>query len=137
MFFFGNLLCWLDRPQSARSRRSHLLDVKRLFDFTTMIASKYPKVGHIRADSISVIVTWFFMGLTGALWLLQAVGMYALRPAVNVALWTFFLAAGVHVVLAFLHKCPSCSKHPTIQGFKRRIRPSSASLALKAGRALR
>ena len=91
-----------------------------------MIPSEYPKVGHIRADSISVLVTWFFMGLTGVLWVLQAVGMYALKPAVDVALWAFFLAAGVHVLLAFLHKCPSCSKHPTIQGFKP---PHPASLS--------
>ncbi|MET0983163.1 MAG: hypothetical protein ABWY02_13760 [Telluria sp.] len=83
-----------------------------------MIPSEYPKVGLIRADSISVMITWFFMGLTGVLWLFQATGVHALEHAVAVALGAFFLAAGVHVTLAFLHKCPSCAKHPTIQGFK-------------------
>ena len=58
------------------------------------------------------------MGLTAALWLFQAIDIRTFSPAVVVALWGFFLAAGLHVILAFLHKCPSCSKHPTIQGFK-------------------
>lgn len=58
------------------------------------------------------------MVLTAVLWLFQAIDIHTFGPAVVVALWGFFLAAGLHVILAFLHKCPSCSKHPTIQGFK-------------------
>jgi hypothetical protein len=58
------------------------------------------------------------MAVAGALWLARVAGVHGLESAAKLALWTFFLAAGVHITLAFLHKCPSCDKHPTIQGFK-------------------
>lgn len=64
------------------------------------------------------MITWIFMGLGSIFWLLQAIGVHALRPAVGITLWGFLFFGGVHVVLALFHKCPSCAKHPTIQGFR-------------------
>lgn len=80
--------------------------------------SQYPKVRLLRADAISVVTTWCLMIITGVFWLTYSAGVPALGNAAKLASWAFFVAAGVHVVLAFLHKCPSCNKHPTIQGFK-------------------
>lgn len=78
----------------------------------------YPKTRLIRADAISVIVTWSLMAMVGVLWLARVAGVPGLEGAVAPALGTFFLSAGVHVTLSFLHRCPSCDKHPTIQGLK-------------------
>jgi hypothetical protein len=57
------------------------------------------------------------MALTATLWLALSAGIHELESPAKATLLAFFLAVGVHLILAFLHQCPSCGKHPTIQGF--------------------
>jgi hypothetical protein len=85
---------------------------------TIKMPSIYPKARLIRADAISVIVTWSLMVMIGGLGLALGAGVPGLEGAVVLALGMVFLSAGTHVILSFLHQCPSCDKHPTIQGMK-------------------
>ena len=78
----------------------------------------YPKAAMILADAGSVAVAWAFVALATVLGLLSSFGATAAELPFKVAVLGFFSAAAVHVVLAFRHSCPSCGKHPTIQGFR-------------------
>jgi hypothetical protein len=79
---------------------------------------QYPKLRLLRADALSVITTWCVMAITAILWLVQTFGVLALKGGLRLASYAFVVAASAHVILAFLHKCPHCGKHPTVQGFK-------------------
>ena len=92
----------------------------------------YPQARLLRADATSVVVTWSFMALAALLWWISAFMLPVLEGATRLALWGMFLAGGVHVVLALLHRCPGCGKHPTIQGFKA-PHPASLSQSRAAG----
>ncbi len=80
------------------------------------MASIYPQHRLLRADAVSVVVTWSLLGLAGVLGLLRLAGLDQLETAAKVSVIGFFVATLVHIVLALLHKCPDCEKHPTIQG---------------------
>jgi hypothetical protein len=82
-----------------------------------MIPAEYPKARLLRADAVSVLATWLFLGLSGLLWLIALVWSFDVDSALKLAVWAFFLAAGGHVALAYSHQCPGCGKHPTVQGF--------------------
>ncbi len=92
----------------------------------------YPQARLLRADAASVVVTWSFMALAALLWWISAFMLPAVGGATRLALWGMFLGGGVHVVLALLHRCPGCGKHPTIQGFKA-PHPASLSQSRAAG----
>ena len=77
----------------------------------------YPKSTIALADARAVAWAWGSLLLLGLNWLVH---MW-LRPSnerfrpINFAV--FAVAALVHLALSFMHKCPACGKHPTIQGF--------------------
>lgn len=92
----------------------------------------YPQARLLRADAASVVVTWSFMAAAVLLWWISAFMAPALGGAARLALWGMFLAGAVHIVLALLHRCPGCGKHPTIQGFAA-PHPASLSQSRAAG----
>jgi hypothetical protein len=77
----------------------------------------YPKSATALTDARVVAVTWVLLALSGVTWLShKLLG----APSVLIqAVFAIFVVSGfVHVAMSFRHKCPSCGKHPTIQGFK-------------------
>jgi hypothetical protein len=81
----------------------------------------YPQSRLMLADVYSVLTAWtllalFMLGLiaSGVLKLSQ----HWLNLVLGIPLFAFFSAALLHITLALSHRCPSCGKHPTVQGFK-------------------
>ncbi len=76
----------------------------------------YPKSRRIQFDAYSVLGAWALLVTCG---LLFALGL-AFRLSIDAVLITtftvFLVVALLHVVLALSHRCPSCNKHPTVQG---------------------
>ena len=77
---------------------------------------EYPQSKTIRFDAYSVITAWASLGLSVILLILVLAGLPFL-PLLLAASTLFLLSAAAHLLLAFAHRCPECSKHPTIQGF--------------------
>lgn len=77
---------------------------------------EYPQSKAIRFDAYSVVVAWASLGLV-ALLLVPVLAGLPLLPLLYVAGALFLLSVAAHLLLAFAHRCPECSKHPTIQGF--------------------
>jgi len=79
----------------------------------------YPQSHLIKADAYSVMFAWGLFVVTA---LLFVAGNVLSAPISNVALGISFFAftgaAALHVALALSHSCPSCGKHPTVQGFR-------------------
>ena len=77
----------------------------------------YPHARLIRWDASVVVATWVLLIVAGAALLLVAL----VKPtAVQWAIWVLYAALGfgvLHVVLAFMHRCPVCTKRPMVQGF--------------------
>jgi hypothetical protein len=92
----------------------------------------YPFASRIRADAYAVVAAWALMLLCAVLWLLGSVARLPVREALSYAFSAFLIVAAIHVVLAFTHKCPVCSKHPTVQGFKP-VHPDSVAQSRLTG----
>ena len=77
----------------------------------------YPKSATALNDARVVAVTWALLALSGVSWLAQT---FLGTPAVYThSVFAVFVAFGfLHAAMSFRHSCPSCGKHPTIQGFK-------------------
>lgn len=92
----------------------------------------YPRAKLLRLDALAAVAAWAF-GLValvaqGAAWFLVP----SLAVAAKAAAGLFLVAAGAHVVLAFLHRCPACGKHPTVQGLGP-VHPASMSQSRLSG----
>ena len=87
----------------------------------------YPQHRLLRADSYTVILAW--VALPSA-FVALFLGKYSQLP---ISIYdflglfaVFFIFALSHLALSLLHRCPTCKKHPTIQGFKP-IHPAAKS----------
>lgn len=93
---------------------------------------QYPRARLLRLDALAAVAAWAF----GLLALMALAMSWVLGPSFEVAakgaLGLFFVAAGAHVVLAFLHRCPVCGKHPTVQGLTP-VHPDSVSQSRLSG----
>jgi hypothetical protein len=78
---------------------------------------KYPQATVIRLDAFVVVLTWAVGGVTAIGLLLAAFVFPPVVPWVLKVLYGTLALGLAHVLLAFCHRCPICSKHPTIQGF--------------------
>lgn len=81
--------------------------------------SRYPQARLMRADALSVVLTWTMLALAALSWIAHLAGVDGFDMATQLAIGAFILGLGVHIVLALLHRRPGCGKHPTIQGFRR------------------
>ena len=77
----------------------------------------YPKSTTALTDARVVAVTWALLALSGVTWLSHKL-LGAPSVLIQVVFAVFVVSGFVHVAMSFRHKCPSCGKHPTIQGFK-------------------
>lgn len=77
----------------------------------------YPKSATALTDARVVAATWVLLAFSGVTWFSHKLlgAPFVLSQAVFAI---FVLSALVHVAVSFRHMCPSCGKHPTIQGFK-------------------
>jgi hypothetical protein len=96
------------------------------------MSQPYPRANRIRYDALSVVAAWFLLALCGVLWLLALALGTKVQPFLTFALPAFLGAALLHLVLAFMHKCPVCRKHPTVQGFKP-VHPNAVRQSKLAG----
>jgi hypothetical protein len=79
--------------------------------------SIYPKSAIALVDARVVAVTWVLLALSGVAWVAQSfLGTSAVFAQ---SVFAAFVVSGlVHAAMSFRHSCPSCGKHPTIQGLK-------------------
>jgi hypothetical protein len=96
------------------------------------VLQPYPQSRRLVLDAWSVVLAWGLLVLAIAAPLAPAFGGTKVLPAFQYVFGTFAAAASLHVLLALLHKCPLCGKHPTIQGFAP-PHPDSATQAAVAG----
>ena len=85
--------------------------------------TQYPQTRLIRLDALSVFASWYLFYLS----FLVLVAAYFDIVPYSVVVWVFgscVLTAMIHVLLANMHRCPNCNKHPTIEGF-RPVHPAS------------
>lgn len=73
---------------------------------------KYPNANVIYLDALSVALVWAMAPIGIVFYYFLNLEALAILTIV-----IFFLGILLHIVLAFLHRCPVCEKHPTIQGF--------------------
>jgi predicted RNA-binding Zn-ribbon protein involved in translation (DUF1610 family) len=85
----------------------------------------YPQATLIRWDAYSVVFAWVILATGMLLWVLGLLFRLPLGSTLTWLFVIFMVAALPHLVLAFMHKCPACGKHPTIQGFTP-VHPASA-----------
>jgi hypothetical protein len=82
----------------------------------------YPQFRLIRLDAIAAVGSWASF-LVGALALIIGSGLSVFSIVevdgsfVFFPCLAFFVLALVHCAASFLHRCPTCARHPTIQGF--------------------
>lgn len=86
----------------------------------------YPSARLLRADCHAVLVTWLLMPFFAVAMICTLFYRAQLDALAWLAGMAFGTAALTHLVLAFSHRCPTCRKHPTVQGF---APPHPASLA--------
>lgn len=77
----------------------------------------YPNSALIKADAWSVLMLWLAL----LSWLAAAIGILVVNPRLleywQHGIWVLVALTAIHIILALLHRCPSCGKHPTLQGF--------------------
>ncbi len=76
---------------------------------------EYPQSKQIKLDAWAAVTAWVFLVALFVLFFAVLAG--APTRYLIVAGVLFATAALAHVLFALTHKCPACSKHPTIQGF--------------------
>ena len=79
----------------------------------------YPQHRLIKADALAAVLAWFAIPIG----LIAILGGGLLFPGRNSGVfftpWLMFFVFGfAHALFSFLHRCPVCNKHPTIQTFK-------------------
>ena len=77
----------------------------------------YAQLGALRADCYAVLATWLMLMISSVLMVLTFLFKLPLEALLFGSATGFLVSAVVHGVLAFSHRCPSCGKHPTVQGF--------------------
>jgi hypothetical protein len=79
----------------------------------------YPQHRLIQADAMAAVLAWFAIPI-GFIAILAGGLLFPGKSAgIFFTPWVMFFVFGLaHALLAFLHQCPDCHKHPTIQGFK-------------------
>jgi hypothetical protein len=83
-------------------------------------------------DAGSVLVAWALLALLPLVYFaLKVIGAQSIAVP-GFILFAFLLAVAVHVALSLSHRCPACSKHPTIQGFNA-PHPRSAEQSAASG----
>lgn len=93
----------------------------------------YPQLKILRADAYAVYVSWFLLATSGLLLFLPFLtGITVTESALKISFAAFCVAVIFHVILALMHRCPSCGKHPTIQGL-RPVHPASLGQARAEG----
>jgi hypothetical protein len=98
------------------------------------MSQPYPHSHRIRYDAWSVAAAWVLLLLCVVLGLLGTALQAQVWPYFALTFSAFVSAAAVHLVLAFTHQCPVCSKHPTVQGFKP-VHPASVKQSKLTSRA--
>jgi hypothetical protein len=87
---------------------------------------QYPQAKLIRWDALVVVAAWVLIPVAG----LAVVLAGLVKPAaVQWAMFVLYLGLGLaalHAVLAFIHKCPVCTKRPMVEGFAP-VHPDSVS----------
>lgn len=91
----------------------------------------YPKSSTALTDARVVAVTWILLASSGVAWLAHKL-LGAPATLVQAVFAVFVISGLVHVAMSFKHKCPSCGKHPTIQGVKP-SHPNSLSQSKASG----
>ena len=93
----------------------------------------YPQMKILRADAHTVYISWFLLTMSALLFFLPFLtGITVTEGALITCFGAFCAAVIFHVILALMHRCPSCGKHPTIQGF-RTVHPASVGQARAEG----
>ena len=84
---------------------------------THTVPPKYPQSNIALTDARVVAVTWGLLAASGVAWFAY---LFAATPfGIVQSVFAVFVTSGfVHVFVSLMHKCPTCGKHPTIQGFK-------------------
>jgi hypothetical protein len=83
----------------------------------------YPQSRRIKLDSWAAVAAWALLVALFILLFAILTGATSARYLIVVGV-LFVTAAIAHVLFALTHKCPECSKHPTIQGFAQ-VRPDA------------
>jgi hypothetical protein len=92
----------------------------------------YPQSKTLLLDARSVLVAWALLALLPLVYFaLSLTGAQSIAVP-SFILFAFLLAVVAHVALSLSYRCPSCSKHPTIQGFKA-PHPRSAEQSAASG----
>src|SRR5690606_17752270 len=78
----------------------------------------YPQFRLIRLDAMAAVGSWvsllaFIIGAGfSAFSIVEVEVSFVLFPFL-----AFFFFALLHISASFLHRCPKCARHPTVQGF--------------------
>jgi H+/Cl- antiporter ClcA len=80
--------------------------------------SAYPQSRLAVTDARVVAATWALLAAVAVASLAPFVFGAEVLVAIKVLFAAFLASAALHVLLALMHRCPSCTKHPTIQGFR-------------------
>ena len=91
----------------------------------------YPKSATALADARVVAITWMLLATSGVAWFAEKL-LGAPTPFVHAVFGLCVFSGFIHVAMSFGHKCPSCGKHPTIQGFKA-VHPKSLNQSKASG----
>jgi hypothetical protein len=82
-----------------------------------MPLSVYPKSRLALADAMVVAIAWLLLAMIPLSLLLTKSFPAGVGSLLVINFAAFMITGITHVVLSFSHECPSCGKHPTIQGF--------------------
>jgi hypothetical protein len=92
----------------------------------------YPKSKILLLDSRTVLAAWLLLAaIPVVFYILKLIGTQSLA-VLSFLVVLFLLTIVGHLALSFSHRCPSCGKHPTIQGFKP-PHPNSAEQSALSG----
>ena len=78
---------------------------------------QYPRAKLIRWDASVVVATWALLAVAGAAVVLVGLIEPAAMQWAMLVLYVGLGFGALHVVIAFIHKCPVCAKRPMVEGF--------------------
>lgn len=78
---------------------------------------QYPQARLIRWDAFIVVTAWLLLAAAGVAVVLIALVEPAAMEWAMAVLYLGISLTALHVVMAFIHKCPVCTKRPMIEGF--------------------
>lgn len=92
----------------------------------------YPRSHVALVDAWSVAICWLLLALLALSSIVLKIWPELPGAALAANFVAFVGAMLVHLVLSLLHACPSCGKHPTVQGFKA-VHPNSVGQSVFTG----